>query len=105
MKTDQENIQQLVKEIVQAVKPQKIILFGSFARKEAKPESDIDVLVVMKDGTHRRKTARHLYEVIHGVEKPFDILVSTPTFLEEHQNNIGLIYHRILEEGKLIYAA
>ncbi len=85
--------------------PLKIILFGSAAREEMHPDSDIDVLVVMPEGVHRRRTAQLLYRQIKGLGVPFDILVATPDDLEKHKDNIGLIYRAILQEGREIYAA
>src|SRR5687768_11158115 len=43
----QKAIDQVVKQIVEKYKPQKIILFGSYARGNPRPESDVDMLVVM----------------------------------------------------------
>ena len=100
-----EPIERLVSQIVEAVHPLRIIAFGSAARKEAGPESDLDVLVVMPDGTPRLKTARELYERIRGVGVPFDILVATPSLLDRHRDNPGLIYRTILREGRTVYAA
>ncbi len=54
-------------------------------------DSDVDVLVVMPEGVHRRKTARHLYREIRGLGVPFDISVTPPESLEKHKDNIGLI--------------
>ena len=98
-------IESLVQKIVEAVHPLKIILFGSYARDNANPESDIDVLVVMPEGIHCRRTAQLLYRRITGLGAPFDILVTTPDALEKHKDNIGLIYRTVLKEGKEIYAA
>ena len=95
----------LVKEIVETVNPLKIILFGSAARGEMKQNSDIDLLVVMPEGVHRRRTAQLLYRQISGLGVPFDILVATPEDLEKHRDNIGLIYRVVLQEGREIYAA
>jgi predicted nucleotidyltransferase len=100
-----QQLDELVRRIVDAVHPLKIILFGSAARGEMGPNSDFDVLVVMPDGTHRRKTAMHLYGIITGVKVPYDIMVATPSDLETHRDNIGLIYHTVLKEGKMLYAA
>lgn len=100
-----EELDKLVKRIVEAVHPLKIILFGSAARDEMGPDSDMDVLVVMPDGTHRRHTAQYLYGQMHGVKIPFDIIVATPSDLEKHRNTIGLIYRTVLQEGKTLYAA
>ena len=85
--------------------PFRIILFGSAARGEWGPDSDLDVLVVMPDGTHRRNTAQFLYQQLFGFGFPVDILVTTPSVLEKHKNNIGLIYRTVLAEGKEVYAA
>ncbi len=91
--------------IVNEVQPLRIILFGSAARGELKPDSDIDILIIMPEGTHRRHTAQLLYRKIRGVGVLFDILVATQNDLEKHKDNIGLIYRTILEEGKEVYAA
>jgi predicted nucleotidyltransferase len=98
-------IESLVQKIVDAVHPLKIILFGSYSRDNVNPESDIDVLVVMPEGVHCRRTAQLLYRQIRGLGVPFDVLVSTPSTLEKHKDNIGLIYRTVLKEGKEIYAA
>ena len=95
----------LVSQIVEAVHPLRVVLFGSAARGDQGDESDIDVLVVVPEGTPRLKTARELYRKISGVAMPFDILVATPSLLEQHRDNPGLIYGTILKEGRTVYAA
>lgn len=96
-------LDRLVERIVEAAHPLKILLFGSAAREDAGPESDLDVLVVMPDGTPRREATHDLYRRVRGIGVPFDILVTTPSFLERHSRNPGLIYQTILEEGKTVY--
>ena len=105
MQSDSEVIEQLVRRIIELVQPLRIILFGSAARGEMGPDSDIDVLVVMPEGVHRRRTAQLLYRQIRGLGVPFDILVATPDDLERQKDNIGLIYQSILREGREVYAA
>ncbi|MEJ2746869.1 MAG: nucleotidyltransferase domain-containing protein [Anaerolineae bacterium] len=83
----------------------KRFIFGSAVRGDLTPDSDIDVLVVMREGVHRRKTAQLLYQKITGLGVPFDILVATPNDLERHKNNIGLIYQAVLQEGVEVYAS
>ena len=100
-----DEIQNIVSQIHQLVNPIKIILFGSAARGELKRNSDIDLLVVMPDGTPRRRTAQFLYRELSDIPVPYDIIIATPMDLEAHKDNIGLIYKTILEEGKVIYAA
>ena len=103
--TTGEAIDRLVGRIVEDVHPLRILLFGSAARGELAAESDIDLLVVMPNGTHRRQTAQHLYRRMCGIGIPFDILVATPRDLDTHKDNIGLIYRTILLEGREVYAA
>lgn len=105
MQPNSNKVNQLVKDIVEAVHPLRIILFGSTARNTATQASDIDVLVVMPEGVHRRKTAQQLYRQIIGLGTPFDVLVATPNDLEKHKNNTGLIYQTVLQEGVEVYAA
>ena len=100
-----EALEALVNAIVDVAHPLRIIVFGSAARGTAGPTSDIDLLIVMPEGTHRRKTAQDLYQRIRGIGVPFDLLVATPGDLEKHRDNIGLIYRTILAEGKEVYAA
>lgn len=101
----QKDLDELVRRIVEAVHPLRIILFGSAARGEMGPDSDLDVLVVMPDGTHRRHTGEYLHTQLFGIPYGIDIMVATPTDLEKHRHNIGLIYYAILDEGKELYAA
>jgi len=98
-------VAKLVERIVELAHPLRILLFGSFARNTQNFDSDVDLLVVMPEGTHRRKTAQRLYGDVRGAGIPFDILVATPGDLEKHKNNIGLIYHTVLKEGVEVYAA
>jgi predicted nucleotidyltransferase len=102
---DRETIDELVRRIRDVADPLRIILFGSAARGDMRADSDLDVLVVVPDGTHRRKTAQNIYMKLYGFGKPVDVLVSTPEHLEKHKDNIGLIYRTVLAEGREIYDA
>jgi predicted nucleotidyltransferase len=105
MDRNQNDIDQLIKSVVDAVQPLKIILFGSAARGDATASSDVDLLVVMPEGVHRREIARYLYKHLGKTGAPVDILVATPDDLKRHKDNIGLIYRAVLQEGKEVYAA
>lgn len=106
MKSDvQEQLARLVEVIVAEVSPLRIVLFGSAARGEMTGSSDLDLLVVMPDGSPRRETAKLLYGRIRGVRVPFDIVVATPCDLERYGSSPGLIYREILREGRELYAA
>jgi uncharacterized protein len=57
----QEILDDIVQRIVGAVQPTRILLFGSAAQGRMGPDSDVDLLVVMPDGIHRRRTAQDIY--------------------------------------------
>lgn len=105
MQPTPEQLNDLVQRIVSTVHPLRIILFGSAARDAMGPDSDIDVLVVMPDGTHRRHTAEMLHQHFFGIPYGIDVIVATPADLEKYRQSVGLIYHTILEEGRELYAA
>ncbi len=96
-------IDKLVANVVSIANPLRIILFGSAAREESGEHSDIDLLIVMPEGTHRRQTAQKLYREIKGLAVPFDIVVATAQDLEKHRDNDGLIYKNALKEGIEVY--
>jgi predicted nucleotidyltransferase len=105
MPADEQVIERFVRDVVAAVKPLRIILFGSRARAETHHESDIDLLVVMPEGTDRRAIMGRLYCDIPRHGTALDVLVATPSVLERHRDNPGLIYRTILEEGREVYVA
>ena len=103
MPSDTHTIDELVRRIVDAVQPLRVVLFGSAARGTAAAESDVDLLIVMPAGTHRRRTAQRLYRELAGVGTSFDLIVATSGDLERQKDNIGLVYYSILREGRTVY--
>jgi predicted nucleotidyltransferase len=105
MVVSDEQLIELVKRIVETAAPLRVILFGSTARGEAGSESDIDVLVVVPDGSHRRKTAQKIYRglLVYGI--PVDIVVATPSDLQMYGDSPGLIYKEAIRDGVELYAA
>jgi len=101
---DENLLKEIVRRIVEAVAPEKIILFGSAARGEMGPDSDLDLLIVKSD-VHRLATAQMIEHSLTGITIPTDIVVATPKDIELHKDTIGLIYRPALQEGKTIYAA
>ena len=105
MELTKQQTSELVERIVAAAHPRRIILFGSLARGDAARHSDIDVLVVAPEGSHRRKTAQAIYRGLLGFGLPVDVVVATPSDLELYRDSPGLIYREALREGRELYAA
>ena len=97
-------LDEIVRRIVKVAKPEQIIMFGSAARGEMGPDSDLDILVVTACD-HRRNTARKIRRELFGIGVPIDIIVAKPEDIERHRDSIGLIYRPALREGKVLYAA
>ena len=100
----EETLNEIVRRIVEVAQPEKIILFGSAARGEMGPNSDLDLLIV-KTGADRLHLAEEIYMQMPGVGQPVDIVVVTPEDLERYRDSIGMIIGPALREGKVIYAA
>ena len=96
---------EMVERIVQGFHPVRIILFGSRARGEARPTSDVDLLVVLPDanGGDKRKAAIAIRRVLNGVPVSKDIVVTTPAEIKKRGQVIGLVLRSALREGKVIY--
>jgi predicted nucleotidyltransferase len=105
MKPSQEVIDELVRRILETVRPLRIILFGSAARGEMGADGDLDVLVVVPDGTHPRRTAQSIYEHMIGFGVSTDVVVATESDLRQHGDNFSLVYYPGLREGREVYAA
>ena len=103
-KVNQKVLARIVRRIVKAAKPERIIIFGSAARGEMGPDSDLDILVVAACD-HRRNTARKIRRELFGIGVPIDIIVAKPEDIERYRDSIGLIYRPALREGKVLYAA
>ena len=99
------DIEILIQRIVEQVHPLRVILFGSAARGDARPDSDIDLLIVMPDGTHRRKTAQNLYRQLWGTGLAKDLVVVTETDIKEQAQNPAMVIQAALMEGREVYCA
>ena len=101
---DPDIIEQLVKHIVTIAHPIRVILFGSIASGKNTSHSDLDFLVIVKDGTHRRQTAQKIYKSLVHFSVPVDVVVATEADIDRYQDNFSLVYYSALREGKEIYA-
>lgn len=98
-------VEEIVRRIVATTKPLKIILFGSAARGTLGPGSDLDILVVVPNGTHRRQTMGTIYGALLGVGFPVDIVVATEDDVRNSADNNWMVIQPALQEGKVVYAA
>jgi predicted nucleotidyltransferase len=99
-----ETLEELVRRIVAAGSPLRIVLFGSQARGEAKPGSDLDVLIVEDSGLPRYKRASRYLRALVGVFPAKDVVVWTPQEIEAWSGVPNAFVTTALREGKTLYA-
>ena len=100
---DRELIDDVVRRIVERFDPDRVVLFGSHARGDATPESDIDLLVEMK--TNLRPVQRS-YEIqrFFGL-RPWglDVFVYAPEEVKARRGRIGDLLSYVDAEGQVLY--
>ena len=98
-----ENVQEVIQRIVEGYDPEKIIIFGSYARGDWTDDSDLDVLVV-------KETRERPFERIGAVsgscwprKLSMDIVVKTPEEIENELQEQQLFTREIMREGVLVH--
>lgn len=99
---DPDVLAEIVRRVVDAVRPEKIILFGSAARGGMTRHSDVDLLVV-KDGVDPLDAMGWIYGNLHGVGAAVEAIVVSPQSLERYKDSHCLVYKPALAEGRVIY--
>jgi predicted nucleotidyltransferase len=100
---DSRLLDEIVQRVTRAVQPLRVVRFGSAVRGVMEPHSDLDILVVMPDGTHRRKASRTIFRALRGLGVPKDIVVVTEQDVCQYGDNPSLVLKPALEEGKELY--
>jgi predicted nucleotidyltransferase len=100
-----EKVDLAVKAAVEVAQPSRVILFGSWARGEAKWDSDLDMAVLMPDGTESRlgEIHRSIRRKLEEIPMTIDLVVTTEETARQFHGSINSIYHRILLDGQVAY--
>ncbi|MCE5240725.1 nucleotidyltransferase domain-containing protein [bacterium] len=102
-RTVEEILQEIVARIVDAVHPDKIILFGSYARGEANEHSDLDLMVIAPSDTPPGKRTKPILRALRGILFPKDVVWYTPQEMDEWRGVRSHLVGRVLQEGRLLY--
>ena len=93
--------------IVQEIHPSQIILFGSRARGEASPDSDVDLLIVQDaefgPEQPRHERLRRLRARLSGFGVAKDLLLYSRAYVEEWRGSLNHVVGRALREGRVLY--
>jgi len=104
MRTYEKAIPKIKDKIVKEIKPEKIILFGSYAWGKPNEDSDIDLFIIKNTKEKPIDRARKIREIIFDSGVPIDVLVYTPEEMKKSINeNRNLFIEDIARNGKIIY--
>ena len=95
--------QEIVRRIRATAEPEKIILFGSYARGEERADRDLDLFIVLDSVLPRYKRAVPFYQALSGLGVAKDIVVYTPSEVAEWQTASCSLVATVLREGKVLY--
>ena len=96
-------IHAVVKQIAEKFQPDKIILFGSYAYGQPRPESDVDLLVVMDTPLRSRQQRLEISRALSPRPFPLDIVIRTPKQLKERVAIGDPFLLEITNRGKVLY--
>ncbi len=97
------SIRAVAQRIAERFHPEKIILFGSYAYGQPRPESDVDLLVVMDTSLREWQQRLEISRALSPRPFPMDIIIRTPQQLEERLALGDPFLREITTQGKVIY--
>ena len=103
-KVTSELITYIVRKIVKEIQPEKIILFGSYARSDFNSDSDLDLFIIKDSDESTRILRRKIDALLRGRRFSIDLLVRTPEDVARNMRSENPFYlHHIFKYGKTLY--
>ena len=101
----QEKIDLAVKVAVEVARPSRVFIFGSWARGDAKWDSDLDLAVLLPNDrkTELGDLRKEISYALKGIPMSVDLIVASEGYAAEFLNSVNSIYYKILFRGKLVY--
>jgi uncharacterized protein len=96
-------IRALARRIVEGFQPEKIILFGSYAYGQPRPDSDVDLLVIMETTLRSRQQRLEISRALSPRPFPLDIVVRTPEEVAQRLALGDAFLDEIISHGRVLY--
>jgi predicted nucleotidyltransferase len=100
---DEAILSEIVRRLVEALDPDKIILFGSRARGDTHAHSDVDLLIVKPSTEPHHRRVGPAYDALWGIPVPIDILWYTPEEVDDWSEVKHHVTTRATREGRVLY--
>jgi predicted nucleotidyltransferase len=97
-------IELMVERITAQFHPMRIVLFGSQARGEARTDSDVDLLVVLREVENEHDIAAAIRTAVSDLPVSKDIIITTPDEIQRRGDLVGTVLKPALEDGRTVYA-
>jgi predicted nucleotidyltransferase len=96
-------IDQIRERLVAELNPIRIVLFGSRARGDYGPDSDVDLFIVMDSGKTFYERSAHVSSLFRPRDWSLDAFVFTPQEVQADSGRNGTLVEIVEREGKVIY--
>lgn len=93
----------IVDRLVQGFRPLRILVFGSHARGDARPDSDIDLLVVMPRVENKKEMAVAMLRALSDLPVSKDVIPTDQEEIRRRGHLVGTVLRPALQEGRVVY--
>jgi predicted nucleotidyltransferase len=99
--------QEITDRVVDKIRPEKVIFFGSAAREEANESSDIDLFIVAKTDKPFPARMKPVHDILYEMRYPCAVesVIYTPEEFKQAQNKGSLFVYEVLTTGKVLYGS
>src|SRR3989338_5614693 len=100
-------LKKIVRQVVDAYRPEKIILFGSYAYGRPDADSDLDLLIIKKTSERFIERWINVRQIVSDTKRsiPFEPIVLTPDEIKERLAIGDQFLEEIIKKGEVLYAA
>jgi uncharacterized protein len=99
-------LNRITESLVASLKPEQIILFGSYAYGEPNEDSDVDLLVIVSQSDEPRyRRACEAYKALRGIDIATDVIVMTREEVKRKMNVRSSLVHQVMHDGKILYGS
>lgn len=98
-----QRLPEAIRRIVEALHPEKIILFGSYARGNPTPDSDVDLLVILETDLPVTERFLAVSNLLYPRPFPLDVIVKTPQEIERAMHKGDNFIREIVSQGRVLY--
>lgn len=98
-----ELLDEIVQRILRVGSPRRIVLFGSRARGEARPDSDLDLLIIENSDLPRYRRPPRYLRALLGIFPAKDVVVWTPAEVDAWRDVPNAFITTALREGRTLY--